>query len=346
MKRSSAFLLFIILIFGLTENGFSQRKIKIKPVRQTSAAIEPRWNRAELLFGGAVKVSPDAAQLPVEFGGHDFVALYAALEKAIGKLPKDADPERQYQLLKNVKLLGNLTIDDSFIFRVQTNSGVNGYSPDYSRLFRAETFQLRQEEKLMEPDRDMLDGCPRIGAGTAPPTGNAPEDFIKTFRDDQIWERSHLLLNTVKPIYNRKNYRGKLDTDSDLPPNCRYTYVVPSPQAQYQLAFTRPQPFELAPSRTALMSLKDYEYRERDGIGVIAWHAKGEKNPLASGDWATTLFVVKLATPFLKSETLTGRDEIENKDFKMFARTFYVDIKSLWVVSHKTGKIVKKIGDN
>lgn len=345
MKRSLTVLLVMILIAGLPQTDFSQRKTKIKPTRKTSAASEPAWNRAEMFFGRAVKISPATAQLPAEFGGHDFIALFAALEKAVGKLPKDADPERQYQLLKNVKLLGNLTIDDSFVFKVQLNSGVNGHSPDYARMFKAETFQLRQET-LIEPDRDMFDGCLAGRDGPAPPTGNSPEDFIKSFKDDAVWVKSHLLLNTVKPIYNRKNYRGKVEADSELPPNCRFKYIVPNPQAQYQLAFTRPQPFDLARSKTAAMSLKDYEYHDRDGIGVIAWQAKGEKNPVAGDDWMTTFFVVKIAPPFLKSETLTDKDQIENKEFKMFARTFYVDIKSLWVVSHKTGKVVKKIGEN
>lgn len=351
MKRSLVVLTFVVLFLAAEESAYAQRQTK--PNRKTSAAaataVEPRWNKAELAFGNAVKVSLDAERLPAEFGGHDFVALFAALERAVAALPKDADAERQYQLLKTKRLLGDLTIDDSFVFKVQQNSDVRGYSPDLSRIFRAETFQLRQE-KLIEPDRDMLGGCDGTGAGMNLPTGNAPEDFIKSFTDDAIWTKSYLLLNTVKPIYNRRSYRGKVETDSEMPPECRLKYIVPSPQAQYQLRFNEPQRFELAPSKTAGLSLNDYEYRERGGIGVIAWHAKGEKNPLPSSggadDWTTTFFVVKIAAPFLKSEILTDRDAVENKEFKMFSRSFYVDIKSLWVVSYKTGKIIKKIGEN
>jgi len=152
-----------------------------------------------------------------------------------------------------------------------------------------------------------------------------------------------LLLNTVKPIYNQKNYKGKKDDNSKIPEECRGKTVAPSPQAQYELAFTKPQPFELTESKTAAFSFRDYEYYDVSGIGVVSWLKKGDKLPIANDDYAETYFVVKLAPPFIRSEILRVKDEIENKEFKTFSRRFFVDIESLWIVSNKTGKIVKKV---
>lgn len=309
--------------------------------KKVAVSTEPNWNIAELMFGSPVKISLETEQLPKEFGGHNFVALFAALEKAVKLLPKNIPPEQQYQLLKTKKLLGDLTIDDYFILKVQLNSDVNGYSPDLSKAFRAETFQLRPEKRI-EASLDMFDGCHSIARADNPPTGNSPSDFIESIKDDSLWEKSYLLLNSVKPIYNRKNYKGKLDSVSS--PDCRWRFVLPNPQSQYELAFTKPQLFELAESETAALSLKDYEYYPRNGVGVIAWHAKGEKLTIDENDWLTTLFVVKIQLPFVKSETLEETDKIENKKFKMFSRTFFVDIEGTWAVSWKTGKIIKKTG--
>lgn len=346
MKKINIIFGLLCLVLCFADFSFAQRTKRANSQRQIKKSSESVWNIAELsmvLSDNPLKVSPETARLPKEFYGHNFIRLFTALETAVNRLPKDATPERKYQLLKTKKLLGNLTVDDYFIFKVQSNSGVHGYSQDLSKIFQATTFQLRQEKRI-EADYDFDGGCLGGSAVTDPPRGNSPEDFIKPVKDDSIWEKSYLLLNTVKPIYNKKNYKGKLDADSSVPVDCRFRYFVPSPQAQYELAFVRPQFFELSESKTAQLSLKDYEYYDRNGVGVIAWEAKGERLPIASDDYAETFFLVKLTAPFAKSETLETRDEIENKNFKMFSRTFFVDIASIFIVSHKTGKVVKKIG--
>lgn len=344
MKNICSFCLLIVCLAGLSQPAFSQRK-KTRIRKAATVSREPRWNIAELSFSisdNPLKISTDTIQLPKEFYGHDFIELFANLEKAVNRLPKDADAEEKYQMLKTKKLLGNLTIDDYFVFNVQRNSGVHGYSKDFSKVFDATTFQLRQEHRI-EADRDFFGGCSGGNSGMSSPRGESPEDFIKSVKDETVWKNSYLLLNTLKPIYSRKNYRGKLDDDASIPKECRYRYVVPSPQAQYELAFTKPQPFELAESETVNLSLEDYEYHDRNGVGVIAWESKGEPLSSQNRDGTIPLFVVKIKSPFFKSETLETDDLIEKRKFKMFARTFYVEIEAIWLVG-TTGKIIKKIG--
>lgn len=340
MKRKTIWLVILILAFGVA--GYAQKEQQQKR-KKAATPREPVWNVAELSFDLSdlpLKINAETTKLPKDFYGHNFINLFANLEKVLKLSPPNAAPEEKYRFLKNKKILGNLTVDDYFIFKVQRNSDVRGYSKDLSRRFSAVTFQLRPEPRIEATTDWVGTPCGVIGAGMAPPTGDAPEDFIKTYTDDSIWEKSYLLINTLRPIYNRKNYKGKPTDEGEI---CPGKILLPGPQAQYEIRFARPQRFEIAKSETASLSLKDYEYEEADGIGVIAWHEKGDKLPLEADDYAETYFVVKLAAPFIKSEILTAQDEIEKREFKMFSRAFYADIESIWIVGNKTGKIVKKI---
>ncbi len=277
-------------------------------------------------------IKPDSDKVPPGFIGHNIATLFNNLQAA----QKD----------KNIKTVyGPLTTEDLFAFSdyaVAPADFVIGLKADAPRFyFRGSLWRLRPSEEFPEPKIKYVNPC--FGAdGADLKTVTSREKLVTALvtaadAGKPVWKEAFFPITTVLPDTDRKHFKGQ-----NVGVRCRETFI-PSPQLHYGLSFVKEQPFRLIKiTGDDLFSLDTYSSTAVEGAGFATWTGDDVVPPGSARRHISTLFVVKLVSPFIGSKTFTRADPVEKKDHTAIRNKVYVDLVGVWLYDLATGEILSK----
>ena len=333
MKRT-----LILLVVGLlfATSGWAQKRA-VRKTPSTPILIKVTGDKA-------LKINATTVKFPANgFYGHDVKILFNNLKYYLTQPAAEGKTGAElYQYLKGKPLLGNLTVDDSFVFIVYKDYLVEGVNrSDTNLVYRVNLFRLPATNEFPTPDTVRAnDGCygtmsPGQGENVLAASKNDLVSLLDV-KPDEFWPTRLLPLETVVPRSRRGGYKGYRVGEQ-----C-YEFYVPSPQTHYSLTFAREQPFQIVEvKKESVFSLDTYRTETVKGQGLAAWLFDAEPKRFL-GDYPRPMFVVKLVPPYLQTNVQTRQDPIENKLNRAVQNNIFVDLESIWFADYKTGKIFKK----
>lgn len=325
----------LILLFNF---GSFARKRHSNRQKQTGKVV---WNYENYKPSPAIKISSATEALPKDFAQHDIVKLFENLRRATANFSVNQKTGAEMSsLIKGKKILGDLTADDLFAFRISSSGSKYGTDAKNRSLnYQGSLFGLN-DSAYIEPLADSDGGC-GVGTGAGYPIVNSRDDLITKVlpkdSPDEFWQNNYFSVDSFMPVYNRKLYKGKLDKNEEYT-DCSFTYFVPSPQAFYQMAFNNRQPYQLVKVEDYGFDLEKYNYHRKDQIGVVAWQSDVQTQVKDINE----IFVVKLVAPFVRSKTIEKYDAVEKRNFRAIVNQIVVDIVGIWAIDAETGKVLSK----
>lgn len=326
-----------VLILLLNFGSFAQKRQSTKQ-KQTGKIV---WNYEYYKPSPAIKISTATETLPKDFTQHDIVKLFENLRRATANFSGSQKTDAQMSsLLKNKKILGDLTADNLFAFQISSSGSRYGTDAKNRNLtYQGKLYPLN-DGAFIEPLADTDGGC-GVGTGAGYPTVDSRDDLITRAAPknslDEFWRNNYFQVDSFMPIYNRKLYKGKLDKNEEHP-DCSFIYFVPSPQAFYQLVFNRRQPYQLVEVEDYVFDLEEYDYHRKNKIGVVAWQSDVQTRVQEINE----IFVVKLVPPFVSSKTIEKYDAVEKRNFRAIVNQLVVDIVGIWAIDAETGNVLSK----
>lgn len=336
MKTKQYILTCAVLFLTVGISGFAQKRKPTKVVKKAKTV----WNYEYYEPGPPIKITTATDSLPKNFSGHDIKKLFDNLTSLTVSAPAKTDAELS-TALKGKKILGDLTIDDSFVFMVRVSGSKYGRDVQTKESYTANLYGLNDNSDF-EPQEDSRGGC-GAGSGAEIPAVKSKDELLDkvfpTKSSDEIWRGGNFQIEEFLPVYDQKSYTGKL-FENDEYPDCAYTQFVPSPQLFYQIGFTKKQPYQLVEVGDYVFDLNAYRYLSKDKIGIAAWVSDApKKNPSNDTD---VYFAVRLVPPYVKAGKLVKFDPVEKKNIEAFINQITVDIEGIWAADAATGEILSK----
>ncbi|MBC7798858.1 MAG: hypothetical protein H7Z37_18470 [Pyrinomonadaceae bacterium] len=333
MKNTLIRAVFLLMFMAIIENSFviSAQK-RVVPVRAKTDLIQVKPENA-------ARINLETTALPKGFTGHDAAVLFKNLKTLT---------MRNKASIKNKTVYGDLTTSDYFVFgspasRVQGIMAINNAGLQYE----GDLWRVRAANDFPEPRAVYVEGCGSgsgIGLGKPPLVSSRDKLAVPLEQSTDVWRESVFDLSKELPKTQRTDYKGY-----NVGKQCREFYV-PLQQTHYGLSFVKAQPLKLVQITDnkyetyhgRAFSLDSYGYETENGFGFAVWNGGDvvpqEKRKL----YLSTLFVVKLAAPYISTKTFTKLDKVENKTHTAIQNKIYADIVGVWLYDGATGEIISK----
>jgi|GEM_PF-5600298 len=292
-----------------------------------------------------VRVTDDSKYLPPNFDGADPVLLVNNLieilsnAKVLGKSTAVIE-----KAVKSKLIYSGFTVGDRFFLKPEISKYLSATDANASlRYFRAQSYRLIDRADFPEPTPYYTPGCGQgSGSGHSQRRIANPNQLVDDFGSlstiESIWLKSTISLKTVQASENGKNYKGTSGS-------CENRVLVVSPQIHYGIGFNSAQPFRLIEVSEKVFSLTTYGYEDFIGPGIAAFLPNSSLysfgRPESTVD-PNIVFVVKLVPPYVKTETVSMFDSIENRPNVAIRKTLIVEIVGIWQYDRNTGQILSK----
>lgn len=334
MKNTLIRAAFLLMFMAMIENSFAvSAQKRVVPARAKTALIQVKPENA-------ARINLETSVLPKKFTGHDAAVLFKNLKTLTMRNKGEISGKPVY---------GNLTVDDYFAVSDNAVSPVQRVvaRSETGSVYQGELWRILSADDFPEPGLVYVGGC---GGGSgmgsdALPTVSSRDRFFAPFEQStDVWREGVLHLSRELPKTRRTDYKGYNVGDQ-----CSEFYV-PLQQTHYGLSFVNAQPLKLLQITDNKyetyhgreFSLDSYKTETETGFGFAVWNGDDVVPQEKRKPYLSTLFVVKLAAPYVSMKTFTKLDKVENKTHTAIQNKIYVDIVGVWLYDSATGEIISK----